>query len=947
VEEDTRLAVSAALQLVAARPTDLQFRCALDAGIIVAGPLGPDPTGAVPATATRMLAHAPLNSVIASEIVRRLSAGSFEYEPCFLGDGQDPARPSYWRVLEPRRGWRRSSPTESVQLLGREPELEKLHHCWQQVAAGASKIALITGEAGIGKSALLATLRNRLAGNESSWIQAGCLPETRRATLAPVREAMRELACGYGNFGQIREADRHAMEVFLGIAGVSGAGPGGKAVGPQERLLELLIGTISAAATLRPLALVFEDLHWADEATRAFLAMLGLRLADVAGVLLVCTSRQSITSVFDPDGIGLELTIERLADCDVKRMLAASDFAGRLPPDTHQLIAERSDGIPLFAVELARLWAQRATATLSEDLLAGPSSLNATLAARLDALGDLKPLAQAAAVLGNDIDVRVLAAALEMDAGNLGLRLDRLAESGIVARHSPYRHDRYRFSHSLLRDAAINSLPEARRRILHGKIAEALTIECLERADVNPEVVADHFERAGDARRAFIWWRRAAERAIDIACSHSAAASLQRALAAKSGQCEAFTELEEIEVLKLLGVQLTQLRGSAAPETFTTYRRALDLVTKVPSVRPELRFDLIWGLDACHLVRGEVRQALALGEGLLAAAAEQASDERVMLAQRMHAVAKLLSGKIEEAIDLYSMVLARYDQAHHGALRFGYASDQGAVAHAHLAWASAISGCPNEARLHGHSALKLAGRLDHAHTSAHVVCVLATAAQILGDTGAASALSVAGDALGKRHDFPYWSAWAGLVLGWAQGCRTPEKGARLIAEAIDAYRSTGAAQALPYGYLLLGHTLLKAGQTPRALAALERASLLGEQCELELYAAEILRLRAQAEARLGSPPGRVVALIEQAIQVARKQGALTFAARAERTAQGLFGKHSNNVQGLVCARELVGPPTSSLPATLGSHLGPTRSNVQFQSVHRSDVSISRPPTLDH
>ena len=433
----------------------------------------------------------------------------------------------------------------------------------------------------------------------------------------------------------------------------------------------------------------------------------------------------------------------------------------------------------------------------------------------------------------------------------------------------------------------MSSLPEERRRTLHGKIAEALTVES---CDPNPEVVAGHYLGAGDLRRAFIWWRRAAERAAGIASPHSAATNLQRALAAKAERGETFNEMEEVEVLKLLGVQLTQLKGSAAPETLTTYQRALDLLGRMPAVGPELRFDLFWGLDACHLVRGDVKNALTLGRSLLTAAVEAGSEEKVMLAQRMHAVAKLLSGAIGEAIELYSLVLQRYDQARHGVLRFGYASDQGAVAHAHLAWALAIAGRPDEAQEHSRAALRLAGSLDHAHTSAHVVCVLAAAAQILGERGIAAALGVAGRALGNRHDFPYWSAWSGLVLGWVEGARMPEKAALRITEAIDAYRATGARQALPYGYLLLGCILLRARQAENALEALERAWSIGERHELRVYAAEVLRLRARAEARLGAESGRITALLEEAVQMARDQGALTFAARAERTAQRLTGR---------------------------------------------------------
>jgi tetratricopeptide (TPR) repeat protein len=854
-EEDTRLAVGAALQIVAARPIELRVRCALDAGIIVAGTWPESLAGtAVETAAARMLAFAPLNAVVASDIVRRLSAASFEYEPWPAEAGHDEA--GIWRVHGPRPGWRRSRPHRSVPLSGRERELDEIGNCWQRTLAGSTQIALICGEAGIGKSALVAGLREHVLGTGGNWVEAGCLPEMRHAGLAPVREALRELG-----------------------------GVTSQASADEPAIIDTFIAVLATAAAGRPIALIFEDVHWADEATLAFLVDLGQRLAGLAKVLLVCTGRGSMASTFPPDLVALDLTLDRLSDGDIVRLLAASDFAAALTPDTHQTIAERSDGIPLFSLELARLWGK----SPPDELLAGPSSLKATLAARLDALGELKPLAQAAAVLGRDIDAGVLATTLEMETGSLARRLERLVENGIVARLAASPGAHYRFSHALLRDAAISSLPEARRRTLHAKVAEALARDGGGRRDVDPKVLAAHLWDANDFRGAFVWWRRAAERAADIASLHDAVANLERALAAGSRQREAFTETEEIEVLKLLGVQLTQLKGSAAPETITTYKRALGLMAKAPSACAQLRFDLMWGLDACHLVRGEVRQALTLGDALLAATAGQPSGERLMLAQRMHAVAKLLSGEIEQAIDLYGTALESYDQARHGVLRFAYASDQGAVAHAHLAWALAIAGRSDPARAHSRAALQLAGRFDHPHTSAHVVCVLATAAQILGDRGAASALAVSGKALANRHDFPYWSAWAGVVLGWTQGCRRPDTGARSIVEAISAYRSTGAEQALPYGYLLLGHTLLKANQPERAAEALEHAWMLGEQHQLMLYAAEILRLRARAEARLGSPRCRVMALLEQALEVARTQGALTFAARVERTITGLQG----------------------------------------------------------
>ena len=420
-EEDVRLAVHAALQIVG-EGADLKARCAIDTCILIADEATAVDVGAR-GTAVRLLDLASPNSVIASDPIRRLCAGAFDCEPYVLAAGQGAGQGLSWRVLGPRTRWRRSD-AEASGLFGREGELEQLSRCWQRVCAGSSLAVLVRGEAGIGKSALVASLRERVAEGDSLWIEAGCLPEARHIPLAPVREAMRELAAS--GLASLNEEDRHALDLFSGLGET-----------PPARLVELILHAVAGVAARQPVALIVEDLHWADQATLALLATLAARRADLGRALIVCTGRQPMPAVFETGSIDLDLTLDRLSSGDVIHMLATKDFAAGLGAEAHRVIAERSDGIPLFALELARLWTETGSVPATNDLLAAPSSLNATLAARLDALDELKPLVQAAAVLGRDIDVRVLATTLEMEAGSLALRLDRLAESGIIAATHP------------------------------------------------------------------------------------------------------------------------------------------------------------------------------------------------------------------------------------------------------------------------------------------------------------------------------------------------------------------------------------------------------------------------------------------------------------------------------------------------------------------------------
>ena len=170
-----------------------------------------------------------------------------------------------------------------------------------------------------------------------------------------------------------------------------------------------------------------------------------------------------------------------------------------------------------------------------------------------------------------------------------------------------------------------------------------------------------------------------------------------------------------------------------------------------------------------------------------------------MRVHRMQGLAQMLAGRLDVAFSHYAVVLDLYSEARHASLRFQNASDQGAVAHAHMAWGKAIARCPKSSTHHAERALALASRLQHPHTSAHVMCVLAARAQTVGERHNASALAFAGKSLSQRYEFPYWLAWANIILGWAQVDRGGDGLAKIDA-AIKSYARTGAQQAVLMRY---------------------------------------------------------------------------------------------------------------------------------------------------
>jgi len=882
VEESVRLALSAALQIAALSGPQMQLACALDTGLVVAGPStrgtqGANLVGPVLRAVQRLQAVAEPGWVVVSDAVRLLAEKSFELQPL-----RQSVTADCWRVIRARRGWRRASAAASG-IVGHVSERQALDEIWLGVVEWRPQCVSIQGEAGIGKSRLLRYLEQKVTSARGTWIEVGCLPETSRAPLHALRQALCALtesptAGLAGLMASLSEPDRKLLQLFLRRTDKPAQSQPETEGSRQGRLFAIILDWLAAQASSRPIALVFEDLHWADPATLDFVAMAGKRLAGMGPVCLVWTSRE-----MEPRGIRTaaqrtRLSPGRLTRNEIQQLLAGAACGSALSRTAREQIAIRSEGIPLFAEELARLCASAQDDQDGMDLLLEPGPLNAVLSARLDALGALKALAQAAAVIGRQFDASTLALVLQMDRKRICESLENLVTGGFLEPISARRGtDLFRFSHALLRDAAYASVLKSRRRALHQRIADILVEDSMHAAEQSPEIVAEHYAAAGNGKGAFAWWHKAGMRAAEISATRAAVDHLNQALAIRARDPEAGSPQEEIEILRLLGIQLAALKGNGAPEVVATLQRCLELSRQVAG--PAGDFDALWALHSCYLVRGEVTRALEIGEGLTVSADQGGTEEQRLRAHRMQGLAKLLGGRLEEAFGHYRLVLQLYDVCRHAELRFQHASDQGALAHAHLAWGEAIANRLDSSSCNADAALKLASRLQHPHTSAHVLCVLAARAQTLGERQAASALAFAAKTLGERYEFPYWSAWADIVLGWTENGREAG-GIDLIESAIGAYRRTGATQALPYALLLLAESALACNQPQRALSATEEGFQLAQRNGLALYASELLRVRALAAMRLGFDDCQVINLAAQAEILAASQGADTFRSRA-------------------------------------------------------------------
>ena len=376
-------------------------------------------------------------------------------------------------------------------MVGRDDELATLLELADQARAGRPRLALVTGEAGIGKSRLV---------QEFSDLVADAVVITGHGV---------DLAIGELPFGVLADtlADlvrQHGPDVLTSVERallgplLPGAATGGS---DPVRLLAGAVALCGRLAADRLVCWVVEDLQWADEASRDLVSVLGRR--DAGRLLVIATVRTGglVQPAVDPalatylDGlvrlpIAESLALQRLDADDVRRQLAGL-LDEPLPPDVLDHILDVGDGVPFVVEELAAARGRP-----------GLSSLAAVAEARLGSLpGGARRLVDAAAFGEGQLWWPLVERVVGLASDELDEALLDAVRSGIL--EETQTREGVRFRHALLRDAADRSIPPAARRGWHRRWAEALTTQVgLVPPDLAAIAVARHWHEAADAEQA-------------------------------------------------------------------------------------------------------------------------------------------------------------------------------------------------------------------------------------------------------------------------------------------------------------------------------------------------------------------------------------------------------------------------------------------------------------
>ena len=629
-EDDPARAIDAALAIQAdmRRENDelerrygvrLTLRTGINTGEVVAGMLSGDAqsaytvTGDTVNTAQRLEAAAPHGEILVSAGTRSLARHAFVFEdvpPLTLKGKAEPV-PAY-RVLRPER---RAAPRGGVALVGREAELARLFELYRQASSGAGQVVHLYGEAGVGKSRVLAEFLGALQEGVTR-VRARCSSHEITTPYALVADLLRRVfgvgrtdneptaraAVGAGLTALALASQESSVGLVLEILGYGPSTLDPETKGRQLVLiLRLLLRQRSSDGTL---VIALEDLHWIDPASASILGEIVDEIV-TRRCALISTGREGSNAPWASTAIALEPFDETHAGEMVDHVATQ-----KLDDRARALVLERAGGNPFFIEEIVL------------SLAAGKSTVPATVqelvAARFDALdGSPRRVAQRGSVIGRVFGLRVLARVTPgepLETGLVDLETQRFIEP-----RERIPDPSYAFRHALVQEVIYSTQLMAQRRLAHGSVGAAIEELYPERPDEFTDALAFHYDRSDNDEKALLWLVRAGDRAKSLFANEEALKLYTSALRrARDGE----GPLDAGSILERVGdVQSLSGRYDDAITSFG------DAATRAASARPATVARLHRKIGSALSLKGAYAAAFAEYERGLAALEDQSDAE--------------------------------------------------------------------------------------------------------------------------------------------------------------------------------------------------------------------------------------------------------------------------------------------------------------------------------
>ena len=927
-EEDAERAVRTGLDVAAVvakletpAPESLRVRIGIATGIVVVGDLVGQGSaqeqavvGETPNLASRLQALAEPGSVVIAESTRRLLGGTFELTPLgpqTLKGFHAPVRA--WTVLREAENVSRFEASRSqgmTPFVGRERELALLLDRWRVAieGKGQGQVTLLAGEAGIGKSRILAALRERIGDEPHVRVRYQCSPHHVNDAFYPITSHIWHAASFVS--GEPAAARLDKLEAMVARSGlepteiapflaallsIRGEGRYPKLeMAPndqKERTIAALIALFEGLTKDAPVLALLEDAHWIDPTSLDVFSRLVDRLPGLRA-LLVITFRSEFTAPWVGRAHVGSLKLSRFGRRQALAIVNGVAGGKALPIEVLDEIVAKTDGVPLFVEELTKtviesgLLREESGAYVFDRALtplAIPSTLQDSLMARLDRLAAVKEIAQIGAAIGREFSYPLLEVVSPIHGPALQAALGELMAAELIHARGAPPEATYIFKHALVQDTAHASLLRGRRQRIHADIARALEERFPDQIEAAPAIVARHYMEAGLHERAAHYWLRGAE----VALARSAYAEADRYADEGLAQMPRLMDGSGRDSLRLAlqiahANALLALKGHTAGETLSALTEAKRLLDA--GIGTDLqRFSVLYGLCAANYFGARVDAAHALARQMVEVADRQDDTIYRLVGYRLLGTVYVYMGRNREALETLQKAECYRDPIQERPLSYRFGNDPGLTVLCYKIWALNFLG----QRVQATKIIEqvMAEISNHADVLTIATCTFHTVTWpsfLFGEPEERALRSAQLVAYSSDRKVEQFRVGGILLHACACATREPtEENVATLRAAIDAQHRYGGRIGGSYFISQLAEALLMSGNEKRAEATLREAFAFVEQSGERFWLSELHRVDGQIA--LNQPkPDREHAEVcfLQAIEIAHSQEANMLGLRA-------------------------------------------------------------------
>lgn len=809
---------------------------------------------------------------------------------------------------------------ERTEFVGRDAERSALLKILDKVERGAGTMVLISGASGVGKTRLAAEVGAVALKREMRVFRGHCYEEQDAPPYSPFAEIFEMALSGAGAPAAFRAALGEQLPEWIQLIPhlrhyIPDIPPPPEIPEhPRYYLFNGITQFMSRVAADRPLVLVVEDLHWADESTLQLLAHLVRRLSGVR-VLMLATSRDSDMNLNRPLTRALEefqrkhlltrVRLKGLSEADAHEMLSA--LSGQKPPaELARKIYRETEGNPFFVEEVFKHLQEvgklldadgRFRTDLKRDEIEVPETVRAITGLRISRLHvETRQALAAAAVIGRNFTFEVLRGVVENNLEDLLSSMEEAESAGLISSSLRTREAFFTFSHELVRQTLLGAQSPPRQQRLHLKVAEAIEREYAGELEDHFADLAYHLWRAGafaetnkTARYLALAGEQAMQRsAYEQALSYlTSALDLMHKLPDDQGHVR-----RELDISIALSLALQASKGLAAPEHEPLNARMLELSQRLEE--RDQSFSVLALLWSFFLTRGDLISARKTSHQIIDIA--HGFNEPLMLTHGNLALGMTLfyQGELADARRHLEQAMA-FDSPVRVQRR--YAADPRILCLCHLAWTMWFLGFPDQALAQTQRAISVAREIGEPFGITYATWFGATVHELRGEWKESQTLSDDTLARAENQGFPEFAALGALWRGTAmvaQGAAEPGLAQMREGAATFFAANHGLGATAIMGNL--AKAMLTTGRVDEALATLDDAFGLAGRTGEQFFVSELHRLRGEGLlARGPAEYARALECFETACASARAQGGRSLELRARLSLAGLRRKNGDQV----------------------------------------------------